>query len=485
MEKLYSSKQCRQLDQLLADHLGISSFNLMQQAGAAVYQHIQHIPNVLIVAGVGNNAGDGYIIAELIRSNGYQATVWAVSPPDQLSDDALKAAQQYLAQGGTVIDKKPRKSFQLIIDALFGTGLNRPITGVFSEAVDWINQQSAPVLAVDIPSGLNADTGVIEGTAVRAHQTITMICHKPGLHTMHGKDLCGELMLESLNMNDEKNHWSAKVTPQAALLDEKLLSEHLTQNPHACHKGSFGHVLIAGGQAGMPGAILLTAEAALRSGCGSTTLLSHPDHAASLPLRLPEAMSQAFDGKQPKLLKTPQAVAVGMGLGSSHWSQQLLESMFALNKPCVIDADALRLISQHKIPANSVMTPHPGEAAFLLDTDIASIQKNRLATCLTLSNRYQAVVVLKGSGTIISDGQQLFICPYGSANLATAGSGDVLSGIIAGLMAQGHHALLAAQLGVIWHAITGERSHKKRSLIASDISHELHLYIQPHHTTLI
>jgi len=478
MEKLYSSKQCQQLDRLLAAHLNINSFALMQRAGAAVFQHIQHIPEVLIVAGVGNNAGDGYIIADLIQRNGYHATVWAVHPPDQLSGDALQAAQQYQNNGGSIVFEKPVKTYQLIVDALFGTGLNRPVSGAFADAVAWINRQPTAVLAIDIPSGLNANTGAIEGTAVRAQQTITMICHKPGLYTANGKDLCGEILLESLADKDIAAEWSAEVTSEISLLHEDILCKKLARTRYASHKGSFGHVLIAGGQTGMPGAVVLAAEAALRSGCGSTTLLSHPDHAAWLPLGCPEAMSQAFDGNPPTLLKTPQAIAVGMGLGTSDWSQQLLEAALALNKPSVIDAEALAFIQHLTVPDNSVITPHPGEAAKLLDTDVASVQKDRLAACQALSKRFNTVAVLKGSGTIISDGKQQFICPYGSANLATAGSGDVLAGIIAGLLAQGHDALSAAQLGATWHAVTGERSHQGRSLVASDISKQLHLHLQ-------
>ena len=379
-----------------------------------------------------------------------------------------------------MISKAPQKHYQLIIDALFGTGLNRPVTGAFADAIAWINQQQIPVLAVDIPSGLNTNTGSIEGIAVQADQTITMICHKPGLYTQHGKDLCGDIVLESLMHDDPPQStvadtWSADIIPQAWLLDRNMLTEHLGQRPQASHKGTYGHVLIAGGQTGMPGAVILTAEAALRSGCGSTTVLTHPDHTAWIPMALPETMSQAFEDQLPELTKMPQAIAVGMGLGNSDWSQKLLKNILSLGMPSVIDAEALRLIRDISIPANSIITPHPGEAAELLETSIQGVQNDRLAACEALCERYQTITVLKGAGTVISNGSQHYICPYGSANLATAGSGDVLSGIIAGLLAQGFNALQAAQLGVLWHAVTGEDSDCGRSLIASDISQQLHM----------
>lgn len=449
----------------------------MQRAGYALYEHIKNKNDVLIVTGAGNNAGDGFILASLLHDKGLNVDVWALTPPSLLSGDAYLAAKGFIDRKGNIIDK-PVKNYHIIIDALFGTGLNRKITGKFAAAIEWINQHNN-ILSVDIPSGLNADTGCIEGVAVNAHTTITMICHKPGMHTLHGKDSCGHIILAELTQENTKK-MPRTITPVAQLLDKKILTEISKKNSHHSHKGSFGHLIVAGGSMTMPGAVLLAAKAALRSGCGSVTTLSHPQNAFSLPLTLPEIMSQAYSDKQKVVLKkTPHVAAIGMGMGQSQWSHSMYRFISELNIPCVIDADGLLYARQNpdSIPANSILTPHPGEAAMLLNTSVEKIQYDRIKSCQKISLKYNSIVVLKGSGTVISDGNNHYICPYGSSNLATAGSGDVLSGIIASLMAQGYHALQAANTGVVWHAISGENSIYKNTTIASDIIEELYQHI--------
>ena len=297
---------------------------------------------------------------------------------------------------------------------------------------------------------------------------------------MDGKDCCGEVVYESLGVPETVYQ---SIEPDGELLDVDLLQQLQLNRSHNSHKGRFGHVIAAGGQAGMLGAVLLAGRAILKSGAGSVTVVTDSVHADLLPLHAPEIMSRGFDGNMdtPEVTdvvgeKSTDVLLLGMGLGQSAWSKQLFKSCLNANLPLVADADGLTLLSRAAVlPAQlKVITPHPKEAALLLNSTVAEVQNNRWQAVKLLAQKYQCVVVLKGSGTLICASKQIWCCPYGSANLATAGTGDVLAGLIAGLMAQGYEAATAAQLGVLWHALVGENNRYGLSMTASDLLDTLH-----------
>ncbi len=473
VKALYNKAQTKKIDQQAATFLGIDSYALMQRAALAAFQHIKQYKKLLVVTGPGNNGGDGWVVAELARKNGQEVTIWALKDPNQLSGDAQTAAQECQVEHTFYCPEQ--QSFDVIIDCIFGSGLNKTVQGHYAEAIDWINQQATPVYAIDIPSGLNADTGQIMGHAIIAKCTISILTDSPGLFTLCGKDLCGIIKTENLTV-DPKAYQN--ITADAHLLHESQLSSLLTNRKHNSHKGQFGHVWVAGGQAGMMGAVQLAAFAVLKSGAGAVTAVTDALHSVTMPLQHPEIMTHAYDETHPELpIKKPDVLALGMGLGQSSWSKSLFKQLIQMPQAKVVDADALALLEPHHLTKQDVITPHPLEAARLLACSTAEIQNDRLQAAKSLNQKYHATTVLKGSGTVIADAQGCYLCPHGSDALATAGSGDVLAGMIAGLMAQGHNAAQAAKQGVLWHAITGEKSQQKLCLTASGILNELHLHL--------
>jgi len=480
LRALYSNDKTQTIDHLAAKALAIDSFQLMKLAGEAVYQHLQSYKNLLVVTGPGNNGGDGFVIAELARQAQQKVTVLCLSDPKSLKGDALLAAQQY--QGDCVYEW-PQCACDCVVDAIFGTGLNQAVTGEYAASINRINQLQTHVLSVDIPSGLNGTTGQIEGVAVKATQTISILAANTGLFTLDGKDCCGEIVFEKLGVQPEVYD----AVPQTAQLsDASLLASIKASRCNNSHKGQFGHVLTVGGQAGMMGAVLLAAQAVLKSGAGLTTVVTDPKHADLLPLYAPELMTQGFDELEQHQLVSPlstrpaDVLLIGMGLGQSQWSKQLFKKSVQSNIPLVIDADGLTLLAGAVVVPRTlkVITPHPKEAATLLNTSLNCIQSDRWLAVKRLAQKYQCVAVLKGSGTLISDGINCFCCPYGNANLATAGAGDVLAGLVAGLLAQGFDALSAAHLAVVWHAIVGENNPYGLTMTATNLLNTLQLVVK-------
>lgn len=471
MAALYRNNQVKIIDQLAAKYLGLNSFELMQVAAKAVFKHIAKYKKVLVVTGPGNNGGDGWVIAELAKNTGRQLNVWALQAPERLSGDALSAFQNCSVEP---LNQPPTADFDCIVDAIFGSGLNQPLSGIYRQAIEWINQQSATKVAVDIPSGLHGDNGQIMGVAVRADLTVSILNGSPGLYTLNGKDCCGTIINEDLGVDPAQYN---ELSSAAELLQTAQLQSIKAHRRQNSHKGSFGHVWVGGGNRGMPGAVMLSGEAALRAGCGCVTAVSKKQHCVNISLRTPELMTAAFDPKSIKLpKKPPQVVALGMGLGKDAWAEALFSQLMKQPVAKLIDAEGLFFLRRQNQPLEpqDVITPHPSEAAMLLDCEPEQIQADRLKAAEKLSQKYNCISVLKGSGTVISNGEQNHICPFGTDALATAGAGDVLSGIIAGLMAQGHSSLKAACLGVLWHALCGEQSKQGLGLIASDIAADLY-----------
>lgn len=485
MRKVYHGKQIKAADELSAKHLKINSFELMQKASSAMFSYLHSQHKLLVVTGAGNNAGDGFVIATLGLNHGKQVTVWSLTAIDSLPKDAKQAAQNYLSAGGNMITEQlnkqfseqsaehPTEQFDCIVDAILGTGLNKNIAGNFAAAIDWINHQPSMVFSIDIPSGLEADTGNILGCAVRADITVAVICYKAGLLTNNGKDHCGQLFLEDLDISDGL---LLTLEPKITKLDQSILSNRNFEHQHNSHKGSFGKVLVAGGHDGMLGALILAGQSALSSGCGMVEVVSNTEQAVMISIHCPELIT-ANSIKAARFVSDADVIAIGPGLGLNRQSKDVLNYCINLDKPMVIDADAISLIADQPInlPNNSVLTPHPKEAARLLATDIASIQSDRVSAARKISKKYQAIVILKGSGTVVADTNgEVFICPYGNSGMATAGMGDVLTGIVASLMAQGFSPLHAANCATVWHALAAENCQKGNCLIATDVIHQLH-----------
>ncbi len=472
MKPLYKKAQIKAVDTYTADYLRITSFELMQKAGRAIYTYAQHFSSLLVVCGAGNNAGDGFIIAQLALQQQKKVLLWSLIALEKLPKDAKQAADLYVQAGGEICYEKPQASFDVIIDAIFGTGLSRAVTGKFAHAIQWLNSQNTPIIAVDIPSGLDADTGAICGCAVQAHTTVTVICYKIGLFTHNGKDLCGQLYLENLGIEAIKPD---AVPSSRYLLDKSVLNVAHFSLPYNSHKGTFGQVVVVGGHDGMLGALLLASMAALRCGCGMVEAVSNNEQCGNIPLRFPELLT-ANTLNASRLLKSCQVIAIGPGLGLNQASKATLMLSLKQNKQMVLDADALTLIAteHYRFNHEAVLTPHPKEAARLLATDVATIQNDRVKSAISIAKKHHATVILKGSGTIIADAfGQVYVCPFGYWGMATAGMGDVLTGMVASLMAQGMSPLKSAYTATVWHALAASNCQKGRSLIATDVINKL------------
>jgi hydroxyethylthiazole kinase-like uncharacterized protein yjeF len=359
---------------------------------------------------------------------------------------------------------------ELIIDALLGIGLNGPVYGTVATAIQQINISELPVISLDIPSGLNANTGQVENLCVKASATVSFIALKVGMYTLDGPDYCGDIYCNDLQLGPSL----INLKPYAHLLSSPFLP--MPARKKNAHKGMYGHVLVIGSGPGMPGAVGLTAKAALRVGAGAVTIATWPEHVNAISPLIPEAMItgiRTIDELIP-LLNQASLCVIGPGLGETEWAKTLFLAAINSQLPMVIDASALRLLAEHpQLDDNWVLTPHPGEAANLLACSTHDIQQDRYQSAKAIQQQYGGVVVLKGVGSIIHTvDKNIFVCPKGNPGMASAGMGDVLSGIIAGLIAQDLSLSQAAQLGVWLHADAGDHLAKtigERGLLASDL----------------
>ena len=488
-QELYTADQVRQLDRYaidgVADHPGMDSFELMKRAAAAAWAEIlQRWPELYegtrlqVFCGAGNNGGDGYLIAALATDQYIPVTVIALKDPDSLQGDALKAFQHCQGRSVAIETWSPGISVEgdIVVDALLGTGLSGPVKGHYLSAIEMINLSGKPVVAVDIPSGLCSDTGSVSGSAVKADMTVTFIGMKQGLLTGRGPAFVGELRYADLDVPPVVFQ---QTSPVSHRLSRQQLSSLLQSRWGDAHKGDNGHVLVIGGNHGTPGAIIMAAEAAIHCGAGKVSVATRPEHLIALAVRRPEVMAFGVTGKADllPLLSDKSVIVAGPGFGTDDWAFELLDLALSSELPVVLDADALNLLSEHprlrrarKFPM--ILTPHPGEAARLLTTDTGSVQKNRMDAALRLNQIYRACVVLKGAGTLVQDDKALFICAAGNPGMAVAGMGDVLSGVIGALVAQGLPAPDAARMGVWLHARGADvlvEQQGERGLLATEI----------------
>lgn len=485
--RLYTAAQIRHIEQEAIKRFGIPGFTLMQRAGQAVFEQVCAMAKpderVLVVCGPGNNGGDGYVAATLLRQAGYAVDLVTLADTEALRGDARRAYQAWIKADDNVMafDGVFAGEYAVIVDAILGTGLKRSLQGEYLLAVQLINESHASVIAVDIPSGLCSETGNPLGGAVMAAETVTFIGLKIGLFTGRAADFCGTVILDDLDCPDAVYE---AVQPAVLRLLAEDLGNWLHQRPAVCHKGDFGHVLVLGGDLGMSGAARMAAEAALRSGAGLVSVGTHPDHAAILNSGRPELMVRGIDSAatQRKLMERATVIAVGPGMQQSAWSHNGWLRVNAADQPMVVDAGALGLLAATpERRHHRVLTPHPGEAANLLGISTAEVQRDRLRAVKELRMQYGGVVVLKGAGTIIAGPGGFYLCDAGNPGMASGGMGDVLTGVIAGLLAQGFDIELAACLGVVIHAAAGDRAaaDMPRGLLATDLMPHIRKLVNP------
>lgn len=485
---LFRAAQVREMDRIAIEEVGIPGHTLMERAGNAVFQalHAQwpEVSRLTVVCGLGNNGGDGYVVARLAHEAGLQVTVLQLGDPGKVRGDALAVLEALRAAGvePRPFDADVLPDAEVIVDAVFGTGLDREVNGEWRAAIEAINYSGLPVVAVDIPSGLNADTGHILGAAVCAALTVTFVGAKQGLFTGDGPEYCGAVMFDDLQLPTEA---LAGVRPAAFRLNYPGLSRLLGPRHRAAHKGEFGHVLVVGGEHGMSGAVRLAGEAALRSGAGLVSVATRRDHATLVGASCPELMCHGAEDTPAlqQLLSRASVVAIGPGLGQGAWGQQMFRRVLESGLPLVVDADALNLLAHEPLRrGNWVLTPHPGEAARLLDTAPGEVQSDRFAAVAAMQQRYGGVVVLKGPGTLIFDAAgPVDICCGGNPGMASGGMGDALTGIVTSLVAQGMSLIDAARLGVCLHAQAGDHAARdgERGMIASDLIQYLRFLVNP------
>ena len=438
--------------------------DLMARAGLAAAELARelisdHTGRVLVFAGPGNNGGDAFVAARYLKQWWYRVAVVFAGDPFTLSADAAKALEAWRDCGGDVHDLVPReRRWDFVIDGLFGIGLTRELAEKPAELVSFINDLKLPVLAIDVPSGLEADSGRIMGRAVRAAHTITFLGLKPGMFTLDGPDQCGEIHLRTLGVQP-----SGIVEPSGVLLDAALLAAALPPRQANSHKGSFGSLGILGGASGMAGAAWLAGRAGLRLGAGRVYVGMLDANAPGLDVLQPELMVRSADA----VLKLAHvnALAVGPGMGQAAAAKGVLKNAIRTELALVLDADALNLLAQDGVlrravarrAAPTILTPHPAEAARLLGKSTAQVQQNRIEAATELAGRLSCEVVLKGVGSVCASPTGRWeINPTGNPGLASAGQGDVLSGMIGALLAQGCAAPTALRAAVYLHGAAAD-----------------------------
>jgi NAD(P)H-hydrate epimerase len=488
---IYTTEQVRHGERAAAEALDISMAQLMQRAAQAcllAIQRQQPAPaRVLVLCGPGNNGGDGWVLARLAQQQGYQVQVAAAVPQSPLAKDAA-AAWHDLGQPSLTLTTLEEHHFQaqdIVVDALLGSGLNRELDGDIMRAVELINQatkrHSNWVLSVDVPTGLNSDTGQPQPMAVESHYTVTMVAVKVGLVTGLAANYCGAIELADLGIGAV----FYKQRPSLRVIDSHCAEHQLPPRLKASHKGSFGHLLIIAGGPSMSGAAVLAGQAALRCGAGKVSVACHPQSQLAIAVQQPELMVHAVTDDLQPLLAKADAVVIGPGLGQSEWGHQLVSSVAKWHGPIVWDADALNRLAELTLtkPVESIwyMTPHPGEAARLLKTNSSAVNADRLNALTKLCQNFQAQVLLKGAGTLVQTSSQRWVCQRGSPALASGGSGDVLSGVVGALIAQGVATDSVLPLAAWLHAVAGELAARdgERGTLASDIVSELRALVNP------
>ena len=485
---LHTATQTRAIEAAAVETLGLASYELMGRAGAAAWAVLQRrwprAQRIGVACGPGNNGGDGYVLARLARAAGCQVQVLVAPDGGPRTEEAKRAWNDWREAGGlTRVFDGQLPDVDLWVDAIFGIGLSRGMHGVVQAMIERINASHLPVFALDVPSGLDCDRGHAERDCIRAQATLTFVAAKRGLYTGQGCDAAGEVEFEALGLPDA---FLASHPGSARLFVPADLGDGLAPRHANAHKGEHGHVLCIGGEMGMGGAVRLCAEAALRAGAGLASVATRSEGVAALVAARPEAMTHAVEDADAlaPLLQRAGVLAVGPGLGRGEWGRGLFEAAVGCGKPLILDADGLTLLALHprRLP-QAILTPHPGEAARLLGGSNQDVQADRFEAASRLSQQFNCVVVLKGAGTLVAaPGETTAVIGAGNPGMATGGMGDVLTGVIAALHAQGLSAFRAAVFGALLHGAAGDAAARidgERGLLPSDLFPHLRRLANP------
>lgn len=489
--RLYTCEQVRMLDRLAMSQQKLSPSELMQRAAMAAWQILcdrwPTIKTLAVVCGQGNNGGDGYELACLAKEKGLKVNVYDIAPFDdarrQRSPETQQAWQKWQKMGGDILPIPSVFNEEVIVDALLGTGVRFPIASIFSEAIEAINHSEKPIFALDIPSGLNGDTGVVEGAVIKATATVTFVGIKVGLVSHQGNEVVGELYYDPLGINQAL---LASQQPVAYQLEVATIKDKLPIRRLSANKSDQGHVLIIGaGKAQFGGAVCLAGEAALRAGAGLVSVIVAPESLLRSSHATPELMittCSTFDEAKP-LFERANVILLGPGLSQNEWGETAFHYAIQQSRPMVIDADGLNWLARYPQKVEqAILTPHPGEAARLLNTTVEVIQRDRVKSIQQLQATFGGVIVLKGAGTLVMDAtQRIEIMPGAFPALATGGTGDVLAGVISALLAQGASLFDAATTAVCVHALAGKEQGQKgpRGMIASDLFLSIRRLLNP------
>ena len=491
--ELYTTSEAKKIDGLAIKEKSVTSYSLMEKASKFSYKAIKsrwpEIENMIVFCGKGNNAGDGYLLASIAQEYGMKVIIVQAESAQKMSLAATKALNLSKSLKVKIISLKELKKLKItknktiIIDALLGIGINGPVKEKMHLAIKKINSlgKNNPVVSLDMPSGICADTGNILGIAVEADLTLSFIGLKRGLYTSEERSCSGEILLDHL---DVKSKIRSRIKSNSFLINsEKSLSKLINRRINS-HKGDYGHVLIIGGDKGFGGAAILAAKCAAMSGSGLVSLATRTEHVTASLNTCPEVMVKGVDSGQDleSYLNSPNVIVLGPGLGTNAWAEQMMQQTFIAckkrNLPLVMDADALNIMTSLKLkvmtPHKLVITPHPGEAARLLKKNVLEIEKDRFKSAKQLSQKFNSVTVLKGSGTIVCSNNKLRfgVCESGNPGMASGGMGDILSGLIGSFIAQGLNLIEATETAVELHSASADIASLdlgELGLLASDV----------------
>ncbi|WP_374700141.1 NAD(P)H-hydrate dehydratase [Shewanella woodyi] len=470
---LFLASQVEDAEKAFVGAKDISLNQLVEAAGTKAFEllssSIDRASPILLLAGYGNNGADTYVCARLLIEAGYQISLMGLDKT-QMGTEVLSAQSEFRRVGGRVecsdIDKI--LSASIIVDGLLGVGCKGELRGQFKPIIEAVNLSKAKVFSLDIPSGLNPDTGAGEG-AVIANVTLTFGAVKQGLLTGRARACVGELLFADIGLTEYLS------PPSSKMISLDFVREHIIPRSKYSHKGDSGKVSIIGGDTGMAGAVRLAAEACLRAGSGLVTVISKPAHQLAVNATRPELMFWGCDLVDMEVylkLGWADVLLIGPGLGQQDWGYNLLKAVGLSDKPCVLDADALNMLSREPYKQEKwVLTPHSAEAAKLLGITTGEVEQDRFAAVKAIQTKYGGVAVLKGPGTLICGAKECVVAPVGNPGLASGGAGDALGGVISALMAQGFDSFTAAKMGVVIHGEAADRAalEGERGMLASDL----------------
>lgn len=483
MNYLLTGREMKNWEKQAMETYKTPSLLLMERAAQAVVRELTEggydLHKVLVACGTGNNGGDGLAVARLLKAKQIRVEVCLTGPLDKLSEDAKQQLEMYRAVSGKFVTAPDYDEYTVIVDAIFGIGCNREITGIAAEVIEKINAAGAPVVAIDVPSGISADTGKVCGCAVRAAATVTFFTRKLGMVLYPGSAFCGRISVADLDLPFDKTEDCRVFT----YLKDDL--KRLPERRPDSHKGTFGKVLVMAGSPKISGAAYLAAAGAYRIGAGLVKLYTPKENLLAMQTLLPEALVEVYDRDRPlvrqlrETMEWADAIVIGPGFGTDRMAEKILK--YAISKsrvPVVVDADGLNILAKNKTclldkNAPLILTPHVQEMARLAGCTREELQKNLMGAAQNFTDAYPVTLVLKDARTIVTkEAEAVYINTSGNSGMATGGSGDVLSGIIGGLIAQGMEELEAARLGVYVHGRAGDAAAMRKSaysMTATDI----------------